>query len=119
MAINRTDIKIEKLDEAIRGNGKEGLNSIVRRMDSVLSELNDSIESGIKQHVSSAIENLELRLQNKINSSKLRAITQDEIDKYNEKPGGWQEFRRTWLFPLILIVISTIVGGWISHVMWP
>ena len=45
------------------------------------------------------------------------SITQEEIDKYNEKPGQWQEFRKTWLIPVAMMIISALVGAGLTYII--
>ena len=55
-AIHKTEMSIDKIDEAIRGNGKEGLNSIVKRMDATLTALTGSLNASIATQINAAIE---------------------------------------------------------------
>lgn len=108
-AIDRLQTSVDRLDEAIRGNGKEGLNSVVARLEDRLDEIPRMIEEKVR----SAILNMSLEL----NTTKIRAITQEEIERAGEKPGGWQEFRKTWLFPVVLMVVSALISAGLTYIV--
>lgn len=111
--------QITKTDEAIRGNGKEGLNSIVRRTEEKLDALLGTIEKMIERQVGAAIEKLNHDLSGKINTHRMRAITREEIQAYNKETeaGSWPEFRRTWLFPIVMMVISALMSAGLTYLI--
>jgi chromosome segregation ATPase len=113
----KTDARVEKIDEAIRGNGKEGLNSIVRRTEEKLDALNEFIEKTVKEQIEAAIKLLELRVESQVNTEKFRAITQKEIDAYSERPGSWLEFRKTWIFPIGIMIISSLISAALTYIV--
>lgn len=110
-ALERLERTTEKLDEAIRGNGKEGLNTTVGRLEDQLDAMPRMIEDAVRAAMTQMSINL--------NTAKIRAITQEEIKKALDAPGGWSEFRRSWLFPVVLGIITTVVGFVVGRVLLP
>lgn len=116
--IEKVENSLVKVDETIRGNGKEGLNQRMGKLEEKLDELLDVLQDAA---------DFALRM----NTGKFRAITRDEIEKSTvlfkalaqeeirkalESPGMWLEFRNKWLFPIILSVVTGLIGAWVgSH----
>ncbi|MCI0551277.1 MAG: hypothetical protein L0287_10000 [Anaerolineae bacterium] len=109
--LDRIETQTNKLDEDIRGNGKEGLKATVARLDGKLSAIPQQIEDRVK----TAVANVTLS----INTGKMRAISQEEIKRAMESPGGWYEFRKSWLFPAMLIILSSLISGYIGNKFFP
>lgn len=109
--MDRIETQTVKLDESIRGNGKEGLNSVVARIESQV----DDMPRMIKEEVAHAAVNMQVNM----NTAKIKAITRDEIKAAMESPGGWMEFRQKWLFPILLSVITLLLGGLIGRFVFP
>jgi uncharacterized protein Yka (UPF0111/DUF47 family) len=98
----------EKLDEAVRGNGKEGLNQKVGKLEGRF----DGLETKLDELLDSLKDSADFALR--LNTGKFRTIAQEEIKKALEAPGGWMEFRKSWLFPVALSIIMAIIGGLIG-----
>jgi uncharacterized protein (UPF0335 family) len=109
--IDSTLSKLDNLDEVLRGNGKEGLSSIVRRLESKM----DDFPEMIRNQVELAIE----RIERNLNTNKMKTITREQIKAYNEEEGSWYDFKKEWVRPLMMIVLSAIIGGLISHYLFP
>lgn len=101
--LKRLEASNTKIDEALRGNGKEGLISQVTRLS---EKMND-----IPQMVQDKIDVAALAM----NTGKMRAILKEELDKELDKrlaaPGSWSEFRQKYMMPIVLSVVNIIIGA--------
>jgi hypothetical protein len=52
-----------------------------------------------------------------LRSEDKRAVIRDEMEKASEKPGGWYEFRKQWLFPVVMMVISALVSAGLTYIV--
>ena len=115
--IERVEHTTEKLDEAIRGNGKEGLNQQVAELKNRIGDVNGKLDFLLDQIKDSA--DFALRM----NTGKFRTIAREEIQAQlkaaSEAPGTWGEFRTRILFPAVMIILSTLLGAWLSQIMIP
>jgi len=111
---------VVKLEHAVFGNGKEGLQIVVDRIDNRM----DASEQHQKI-VEEKIDAIQLGIQDirrgMLDSRTVRAITKEEIQKYKketlEEPGSWMEFRKTWLFPTMMMVISALISAGLTYIV--
>lgn len=101
-----------RLDEAFFGNGKAGFKQdfaeFVARFDNYVAVLED-----VRRIVNGYNE------KGVFSTQKIKAITQEAIEKEAGKPGTWQAFVKQWGMPILFIILSSIVGGYIGHTFWP
>lgn len=115
--IEKVEKTTEKLDEAIRGNGKEGLNQQVAELKTKVGDMSGKLDNLLDQLKDSA--DFALRM----NTGKFRTIAREEIRAELKEaagaPGGWAEFRKSFLFPTIMIIVSVVIGGWLNKLFFP
>lgn len=109
---------IVKLEHTVFGNGKEGLTIVVDRIDNRLDNVEREI-GALSETLGSVHEGVQSLQKNTIDSKTVRAITQEEIRKYNKEvldaPGTWGEFRKSFMFPVILMVLSSFVTAALTY----
>jgi hypothetical protein len=115
-------IWIPRLNHAVFGKGKEGLQTTIVRLKDNLDNAVKALEglpSLMESKVDDVMERMALTM---INTQKVRAISQEEIRKdrkeNDDAPGSWGEFRKTWLVPILLIIASLILGR-LSNLIFP
>ncbi len=112
----------ERLEHAVFGNGKEGLQKTVMRMELKMDTIYTFIEE-LPEMLEEKIDLAITRFGMQVNTGKMKTIAREEADRKVKEtetaPGSWGEFRKSWLFPVLLAILCTLAGGWAARAFLP
>lgn len=103
---------MDRVVDVIFGNGKPGLKQQVPEVATKVDSI-QTVVADIQRTVNGLNE------KGVFSTQKMKAITREVIDNEALKPGTWQTFVKTWGVPIVLIILSSLIGGYIGHSVFP
>ena len=113
--------RLERLEATVYGNGTEGMQIAMSRVEEQLKSISEclaGIPDLVEQKVNRAIADLKPSLMD-TDKVKLmvREAIEDDKEKNKEAPGSWAEFRKTWLFPVVMMVVSALISAGLTYIV--